>query len=99
MSALLTELTLAAPGCQARRHKDFALLTSLVFCISGQLFTWVCTGGKENSGSQTHRTDQMFQATVPAPRCSKPPQNHHSWQRPDEETAVRSGLLSDELSF
>lgn len=38
---LLMELTFAALGCQASRHRDLALLTSLVFCIRDQLFTCV----------------------------------------------------------
>lgn len=39
--AVLMELTFAALGCQASRHRDLALLTSLVFCIRDQLFTCV----------------------------------------------------------
>lgn len=36
----LMSLTFAVPGCQASRHRDFALLTSLVFCSRGQLISW-----------------------------------------------------------
>lgn len=35
----VASLTFPAPGCQASRHRDFALLTSLVFCSRGQLIT------------------------------------------------------------
>lgn len=45
-------LTFACPGCQARRHRDFALLTSFVFCSRGQLITWVWM---DTSRSASHR--------------------------------------------
>lgn len=47
LSVLLMELTFPAPGCQASRHSDFALLTSLVFCIRDQLFARVCMEVKQ----------------------------------------------------
>lgn len=38
--ARFVTLTFAPAGCQASRHRDLALLTSLVFCSSGQRISW-----------------------------------------------------------
>lgn len=89
-------LTFAITGCQDSRHRDFALLTSLVFCSKGQLTTWVCINKTDRSVfnpifSRTQNTTEDFHLRPkPAPQCSTPPQNRHSWTTP--ETNINKGL-------